>query len=254
LPNARGDRRSGGARRADILAAMKSQPEKRSPAEPGSVIVWDLPTRLFHWTLVVLILLQFLSGEFGLVPMSWHYWLGYATLALVVFRVLWGLIGSHTSRFASFVRGPGAVLHYARETAAGRHVHVVGHNPVGGWSVLLMLLSILVQSISGLFSSDDLTEAGPLVDRVSEATVAWMTRVHHLNRWLLVLLIVLHVGAVLLHWMIRRDNLVAAMIHGRGRAPSAEDAPHIAPLHRALLLLVISAIAVAFVVTFGGNV
>ncbi len=222
--------------------------------DPNAPIVWDLPTRLFHWSLVALILLQFLSGEFGLIPMSWHYWLGYATLALVVFRVLWGFAGSHTSRFASFVRGPGAVLHYARETAAGRHVHVVGHNPVGGWSVLLILLSIFVQSISGLFSSDDLTETGPLVDRVSDATVEWMTRVHHLNRWLLVLLIVLHVGAVVMHWAIRRDNLVAAMIHGRGRAASDNDAPHMAPLHRALVLLVISAIAVAFVVTFGGNV
>lgn len=223
-------------------------------SDPNAPIVWDLPTRLFHWTLVALILLQFLSGEFGLIPMAWHYWLGYATLALVVFRVLWGFAGSHTSRFASFVRGPGAVLHYARETAAGRHVHVIGHNPVGGWSVVLMLLSILVQSITGLFSSDDLTETGPLVDRVSDATVEWMTRVHHLNRWLLVLLIVLHVGAVLMHWVMRRDNLVAAMIHGRGRAAGENDAPRMAPLHRALLLLVISAIAVAFVVTFGGNV
>jgi cytochrome b len=223
-------------------------------SDPNAPIVWDLPTRLFHWTLVALILLQFLSGDFGLIPMSWHYWVGYATLALVVFRVLWGFAGSHTSRFASFLRGPGAVAHYARETAAGRHVQVIGHNPVGGWSVLLMLLSILAQSITGLFSSDDLEEAGPLVDRVSEATVEWMTRVHHLNRWLLVLLIVLHVGAVLMHWVIRRDNLVAAMIHGRGRVSAQDEAPRIAPLHRALLLLVISAIAVAFIVTFGGNV
>ncbi|MET0230867.1 MAG: cytochrome b/b6 domain-containing protein [Rhodanobacteraceae bacterium] len=222
--------------------------------DPNAPIVWDLPTRLFHWTLAALILLQFLSGEFGLIPMAWHYWLGYATLALVVFRVLWGFAGSHTSRFASFLRGPRAVVHYARETAAGRHVNVIGHNPVGGWSVLLMLLSVLVQSITGLFSSDDIEEAGPLVERVSGATVDWMTRVHHLNRWLLVLLIVLHVGAVLMHWVMRRDNLVAAMIHGRGRVSPEHETPRMAPLHRALLLLVVSAIAVAFVVTFGGNV
>lgn len=221
--------------------------------DEASVTVWDLPTRLFHWALVLLILAQFLSGEFGLLPMAWHYWLGYATLALVVFRVLWGFAGSHTSRFASFVRGPGAVVQYARETAAGRHVPVVGHNPLGGWSVVLMILSLLVQSITGLFSSDDLTESGPLVDRVSDATVEWMTRVHHLNRWLLLLLIVLHVGAVLLHWAIRRDNLVGAMIHGKSRHGEG-DAPRMAPLHRALLLLIVSAIAVAFVVTFGGNV
>ena len=117
-----------------------------------------------------------------------------------------------------------------------------------------MLLSILVQSVSGLFSSDDITETGPLVDRVSDATVALMTRVHHLNRWVLVVLIVLHVGAVLMHWTARRDNLVAAMIHGRSRVNHEGAAPRMAPLHRALLLLIVSAIAVAFVVTFGGNV
>ena len=213
-------------------------------------IVWDLPTRLFHWTLVLLILAQYLSGEFGLIPMAWHYWLGYATLALVVFRVLWGFLGSATSRFASFVRGPGAVVRYVREIAAGRHVSIVGHNPLGGWSVLLMLASVLVQSISGLFSSDDITETGPLADRVSDATVEWMTRVHHLNRWVLALLIALHVIAVLMHWVIRRDNLVAAMVHGRGRA--AHDSASVVSVWRAVLLLAISAIAVALVVAFGG--
>jgi cytochrome b len=220
--------------------------------EPAATTVWDLPTRLFHWTLVILILLQYLSGKFELLPMEWHFWLGYVTLALVVFRVLWGFAGSQTSRFAAFVRGPRAVLHYARETAAGRHVDVVGHNPLGGWSVLLLLASILVQSVTGLFSSDDLTETGPLAGRVSEATVKWMTHLHHLNQSVLLLLIALHVGAVLLHWVIRRDNLIAAMIHGKSR--HSGEAPRIAPWHRALLLLAISAIAVAFVVTFGGNV
>ncbi|HVT31206.1 MAG TPA: cytochrome b/b6 domain-containing protein [Rhodanobacteraceae bacterium] len=220
--------------------------------EPASTIVWDFPTRLFHWTLVVLILLQYLSGEFGLIPMAWHYWLGYATLALVVFRVLWGFLGSTTSRFASFVRGPGAVLRYVRTIAAGRDVRAVGHNPLGGWSVLLMLASVIVQSVSGLFATDDLTETGPLADRVSDATVEWMTRAHHLNRWLLALLIALHVVAVLMHWVIRRDNLVAAMVHGRGRA-GTDDRVRIAPAWRAILLFAISAIAVALVVTLGAG-
>jgi cytochrome b len=222
------------------------------PTEPPSTIVWDLPTRLFHWTLVVLILLQYLSGEFDLIPMAWHYWLGYATLALVLFRLLWGFLGSTTSRFASFVRGPRAVLSYVRAIAAGREVRVIGHNPLGGWSVVLMLASVAVQSVSGLFSTDDLTETGPLADRVSDATVEWMTRVHHLNRWVLVLLIALHIVAVLMHWVIRRDNLLAAMVHGRGRAGS-DERTRIAPAWRAIVLLAISAIAVALVVTLGAG-
>jgi cytochrome b len=220
------------------------------PTDSSATTVWDLPTRFFHWALVALILLQFLSGEFGLIPMEWHYWLGYATLALVVFRVLWGFFGSQTSRFVSFVRGPGAVLRYVRETAAGRHVERVGHNPLGGWSVLLMLASVLVQSVSGLFASDDIMETGPLAGRVSDAAVEWMTRVHHLNRWLLVLLIGLHVTAVLMHWVIRRDNLVAAMLHGRGRA---DGRVALAPLGRALLLLAVSVAAVALVVMLGDS-
>jgi cytochrome b len=205
-------------------------------AESNPVIVWDLPTRLFHWTLVVLILLQYLSGEFGLLSMEWHYWLGYATLALVVFRVSWGFAGSHTSRFAAFVRGPSAVARYAAGSLRGRAVEVIGHNPLGGWSVLLMLMSIAVQSVSGLFSSDDLTESGPFAAHVSDATVKWMTRIHNFNRYVLLLLIVLHVTAVLLHWVMRHENLV--------RVVSA---------WRALLLLVLSAVAVGLLIAWGGD-
>jgi len=220
-------------------------------SEHDPIIVWDLPTRLFHWTLVVLILLQYLSGEFGLLPMEWHYWLGYATLALVVFRVLWGFTGSRTSRFAAFVRGPATVARYAIDSLHGRAAHVVGHNPLGGWSVLLMLASVLVQSVSGLFASDDLVESGPFAASVSDATMQLMTRVHNVNRYVLLLLIVLHVCAVLLHWAMRHENLVAPMLHGRGPGDGSEPM-RIASVGRAIVLLVVSAIVVALVVIWGG--
>ena len=219
--------------------------------EHDPIIVWDLPTRLFHWTLVVLILLQYLSGEFGLLPMEWHYWLGYATLALVVFRVLWGFAGSRTSRFTAFVRSPATVARYAIDSLRGRASDVVGHNPIGGWSVLLMLASVLVQSISGLFASDDLTEAGPLAARVSDATVAWMTRVHNVNRYVLLLLITLHVAAVLLHWAMRHENLVAPMLHGR-RSGDGSAPMRVVSAWRALAFLILSAVTVAIVVIWGG--
>jgi len=221
-------------------------------AESNPVIVWDLPTRLFHWTLVVLILLQYLSGEFGLLSMEWHYWLGYATLALIVFRVSWGFAGSHTSRFAAFVRGPSAVARYAAGSLRGRAVEVIGHNPLGGWSVLLMLMSIAVQSVSGLFSSDDLTETGPFAAHVSDATVKWMTRIHNFNRYVLLLLIVLHVTAVLLHWVMRHENLVAPMLHGRGRSDAANPM-RVISAWRALVLLVLSAVAVGLLIAWGGD-
>jgi len=218
---------------------------------PEPIIVWDLPTRLFHWTLVVLITLQYLSGEFGLLSMEWHYWLGYATLALIVFRVLWGFAGSQTSRFSAFVRGPREVVRYARASLHGRADAIVGHNPLGGWSVLLMLTSIVVQSVSGLFSSDDLVESGPFAAQVSDATIKWMTRIHNINRYVLLLLIVLHITAVLLHWAMRRENLVAPMLHGRGRDDRANPI-RVVSAWRALALLILSAVAVGMLIVWSG--
>ena len=208
-----------------------------------SMRVWDLPTRLFHWALVALIALQYASGEFGWLPMQWHYWLGYATLALIVFRVLWGFLGSETSRFGAFVRTPCAVFRYMRDAWRGTAVRRPGHNPLGGWSVLLMLGLVALQAISGLFSSDDIMEEGPLVAQASAATVEWMTRIHVYNRYALVLLIALHVGAVLLHRLIARDNLVAPMLHGRARFAQARALRFVSSW-RALALLALSAFAV----------
>ena len=220
--------------------------------ERTPIIVWDLPTRLFHWALVILIVLQYLSGEFELLPMEWHYRFGYATLALILFRVLWGFLGSRTSRFTDFVRGPVTVVRYAIDSFRARVRPIAGHNPLGGWSVLLMLLSVAVQSVSGLFASDDLTESGLLASRVSDATVKWMTRIHSVNRWVLLLLIAAHVTAVAMHWLIRHDNLVAGMWHGRRTIEEAAPMG-VAPLGRALALLIVSVVAVGLLVIWGGD-
>ena len=216
----------------------------------GSIRVWDLPTRLFHWALVVLIAVQYASGEFGWLSMEWHFRLGYATLALVVFRVLWGFAGSQTSRFVDFVRGPRTVTRYVAAALRGDVAHAPGHNPLGGWSVVLMLASVALQAITGLFSSDDISEDGPLVARASQATVSWMTSVHHLNRYALLLLIALHVGAVLLHGLLRNDNLVAPMLHGRARFERARALRFVSSW-RALALSLLSAGMVWALVAWG---
>lgn len=218
--------------------------------EPAPVTVWDLATRLFHWALVVLILLQYLTGEFGLLSMDWHFRLGYATLALILFRVLWGFFGSSTSRFSHFLRGPAVVWRYTIALMQGRVHGEIGHNPLGGWSVLLMLASVALQAVTGLFSTDDLDAIAPLAARVSDETVKWMTRVHHWNRYVLLLLIVLHLGAVLAHWVWRRDNLVAPMLHGRKRIEAATPMRGVSPWI-ALALLAVSAGVVWGVVAWG---
>jgi cytochrome b len=176
--------------------------------------VWDLPTRLFHWLLVALIGAQYASGEYHLLSLRWHFWLGYATLALLVFRLLWGLVGSQTSRFDDFVRSPFAVVRYLIASARGNEEHSIGHNPLGGWAVLALLSSSLLQAVSGLFTSDDVDEAGPLAERVPSLWVARFSAIHGWNRYLLLALIGGHVIAVLLHFARRNDDLITPMLHG----------------------------------------
>ncbi|HZW50719.1 MAG TPA: cytochrome b/b6 domain-containing protein, partial [Rudaea sp.] len=141
----------------------------------GFIRVWDLPTRAFHWMLAVLIALQYATGEFHFLDMRWHFWFGYATLVLIAFRVLWGFLGSQTSRFADFLRGPAAVWRYLRSQSSTNLQTRVGHNPLGGWSVIALLASVSVQSVSGLFASDEIDTDGPFVAHASDATVKLMT-------------------------------------------------------------------------------
>ncbi|MHB8447509.1 MAG: cytochrome b/b6 domain-containing protein [Rudaea sp.] len=213
--------------------------------------VWDLPTRLFHWALALLIALQYATGEFDLLDMHWHFWFGYATLALIAFRVLWGFCGSQTSRFGDFVRGPRAVLSYLRAQMSTNPQRSIGHNPLGGWSVLALLGSVAVQAVSGLFSSDDIDTDGPLVAHVSDRIVKLMTRVHHWNQNLLLVLIGLHIVAVLLYLLLKRDNLVAPMITGVKRVMRTREL-RFANLWLAIALFALCAAAVALLVWCSG--
>jgi len=217
----------------------------------AAVRVWDLPTRLFHWLLVVLVCLQYASGKFGLFDMRWHFLIGYATLGLIVFRVSWGLVGSQTSRFSDFVRGPVAVARYVRELFATRRPLGIGHNPLGGWSVLALLLCLAGQAVTGPFASDDVDTDGPLVALVSQHTVRLMTRLHHWGEIVLALLIGLHVVAVLLYLLLRRENLIGPMLTGLRR--SADPRPlRFASPWLALALLALCATLVAVLATVGG--
>ena len=215
------------------------------------VRIWDAPTRLFHWLLALLILAQYLTGEFDLVEdMRWHFWGGYATLTLIVFRVLWGMFGSQTSRFGEFVRGPTAVTAYVRNRFSSAQVKV-GHNPLGGWSVVALLLVLAAQCVTGLFASDDLDNAGVLAAHVSGRTVKLMTHWHHLTQDVLLVLIAIHIAAVLLYLLLRHENLITPMLSGRRRL--ADHVPlRFASAWRALALLLVSAAAVLGMVWYAG--
>jgi cytochrome b len=221
----------------------------------GDVRVWDLPTRLFHWALVVLVLASYLTGEFWRgIDMSWHMWSGYAILALVLFRLLWGAFGTRHARFADFVRGPARISGYLRDLLRGRAAVYSGHNPLGGLSVLAFLAVLLVQAGSGLFASDDIFVEGPLAGLVSSATVDLMTSVHHFTFDLLIGLVALHLAAVAFYEGARGQRLVRGMVTGRKpRAAREVDHARAAPsvplaTLRGAGLLAVSAGAVAALV------
>ena len=214
------------------------------------VRVWDLPTRLFHWALVALVALLFATAEFHWLSMQWHARFGYATLVLLLFRIAWGFAGSQTSRFADFVRGPVAVARYVKALVSGHAPPAIGHNALGGWSVLAMLALLLAQTVSGLFASDGIDTDGPFVEAASDAVVKWMTRLHHLGETVLLLVIALHVVAVLLHWLLHRDNLIVPMFSGR-KAVAAAPPLRFAGGWRALVLLAVAIAAVALLSWFG---
>jgi cytochrome b len=213
-----------------------------------NVRVWDLPTRLFHWLLVVLIALQYATAEFHVLDMEWHFRFGYATLALIVFRLLWGIFGSQTSRFATFVRGPSTVLRHTASLWSNKAVTSVGHNPLGGWSVLVLLASVLLQAVSGLFASDGIDTQGPLSDRLTTAAVKMWTRIHVWNQNVLLILIALHVLAIGLYYVLRNENLLGPMISGR---KAAETVPlRFVGIVRAFVLLVVAVAAVTALVVW----
>lgn len=209
------------------------------PAATG-VRVWDLPTRLFHWALVVLIAISWWSAENG--AMDWHLRSGLAVLALIVFRLLWGLFGGSTARFAAFVRGPGAVIAYVRGEGGPTRP---GHNPLGGYSVLALLAVLAVQVATGLFATDvDGLDSGPLSFLVSFDQGRAAAEVHEVAFNLLMALAAIHVAAIAFYLFVRRRNLVRPMVTGRDAAlGGSEGTLREAPLWR---LLVAVAVAAAF--------
>ncbi len=179
-----------------------------------SIQVWDIPTRIFHWILVGLVIFSFITGKIGLTAMRYHEWSGFAILVLVVFRLVWGFIGGQQSRFSDFIKGPAAVIRYALSLLRKDSKRHVGHNPLGGWSILAMLISLLIQVGTGLFANDDILTEGPLYALVSKQTSDWLTGVHLLNQKVLMVLVAIHICAVMFYLIAKRENLMKPMING----------------------------------------
>jgi len=184
-----------------------------------AVRTWDLPVRIFHWLLVALFAAQLYSGKTGGNAMTWHLYGGYAVLTLVLFRVLWGFVGGSHARFADFVAGPAAATRFAKQLFSPAPAHFVGHNPLGGWTVLAFLASFAVQAGTGLFANDDIATEGPLAALISKEVSDRLTSVHKWNLKLLLGLVALHLAAVLYHRFAKKEDLIRAMFTGVKHVP-----------------------------------
>jgi cytochrome b len=207
--------------------------------------VWDLPTRVFHWALALCIVGLVVTGEVAGDAMVWHFRLGYATLTLIVFRFVWGIVGGYWSRFSTFLVSPISILRYLR----GQHTPTdnVGHNPLGALSVMALLFFTLAQATAGLMSDDEIAATGPLVSKIPGEWVTVATFLHtEVTKFILIALVVLHVSAVLWYLFKRNSNLVAPMLSGDktldADVPSSCDNAQTRLL--ALVILITSALAV----------
>jgi cytochrome b len=217
------------------------------PPEPSAVRIWDLPTRIFHWLLALLVVASIVTAHVGGSAMAWHLCSGYAVFALLVFRVVWGFAGGRWSRFAAFLHAPSTTWRYVRGASLPHEHHGVGHNPLGGWSVVLLLVVLAAQVATGLVADDEIATNGPLFRFVSSATSSLATHWHrNVGQWAIVALASLHVMAVLFYLLKRRQNLIAPMLHGDKRL--APDVPAAIDTARSRLLALAIAAACALLV------
>ncbi len=221
----------------------------------SKIRIWDLPTRIFHWSLAAGVIGSVVTAKIGGNAMVWHFRFGYLILTLLVFRFVWGLVGGHWSRFATFIYSPATLLRYLRGHARPEEHLDVGHSPLGAGSVFALLAILTLQVGTGLFADDEIANAGPLVRFVSSATSSLASGWHkNFGQWLIIALVVLHLGAIAFYRFRRGRDLVRPMLTGdkmlAGRVPASADGAG----HRgmALMLIALCAAVVGWLVSLGG--
>jgi len=203
------------------------------------VPVWDAPTRLFHWLVVVLIAACYVT--FRLNWMDWHAWAGEAVLALLLFRLLWGLFGSDTARFSRFLASPAAACRHLAHLHRREPDIGVGHNPAGGWMVIVMIGILLGQTLTGLYENNDIADEGPFTELVPAHVADLITDLHRILWNALLAAIALHLLAIVTYAVVKRHNLLHPMVTGHKRLPEHVPAPRIANWRRAVVLLAVAA-------------
>jgi cytochrome b len=212
------------------------------------VLVWDLATRLFHWLTVALVIACYVTWRMNW--MDWHSWAGEALLALVLFRLLWAFFGSETARFGSFLASPRAAAGYLRRVMRREPDRQIGHNPIGGWMVLLLLALLLAEALTGIYVANDVADEGPLTEIVPSTIANFITDLHAYFWNVLLAAAILHVVAVLLYLTVIRHDLVTPMITGWKTLPQDTKPPLLASAVRAAFLLACSALAAFVLATY----
>ena len=212
--------------------------------------VWDLPIRLFHWLLVFCIAGSLISVNLGGNAIQWHARFGYCILTLLVFRIIWGFIGSTHARFASFFPTRQGLLNYLQ----GQGPQYLGHNPLGALSVFALLFALSIQVSTGLFVDDEIAFQGPFAKYVSNSTVSLLSRIHDANQVVIYTLIAIHIAAIIYYKKYKGKNLVKPMLDGDKEIDPSEEANYLPSdlgraskdggLQRGLALFLLSVIAV----------
>lgn len=218
-----------------------------------TVRIWDLPVRLFHWALAASVIALVVTAKVGGNAMEWHFRLGYVVLALLVFRIVWGLVGGQWSRFTSFLYSPGRLVRYLKGSAHPEDG--IGHSPLGALSVFGLLAVLIAQVATGLLSDDEIAFAGPLTRFVSNAVVGQATSYHkEIGQYLVIGLVVLHLLAIAFYVLVRRQRIVRPMVHGDKdlAAPAAPSRDDLASRVVALVVLAASAALAWWVSTLAG--
>jgi len=217
----------------------------RQPALLLPMRVWDLPTRIFHWSLVVLLPCSYVSMRLNL--MGLHMALGHTVLALVLWRWVWGFLGSDTARFGKFLASPRQAVRHLLRLRVREPDSEPGHNAAGGWMVLLMLVLLTVQVGAGLCANDGGATEGPLAKYVGATWSDRLSLVHEINFRLILAAVALHVAAICVYTYVKRHSLVRPMLTGKKRLPAAMRAPRMASPLLALAVLIVAAALSAFV-------
>jgi cytochrome b len=198
-----------------------------------TVLVWDWPVRLFHWSAAALLPALYLTWRWNW--MEWHALAGDALLALLLFRLLWGVFGSDSARFAAFLTSPlAAVRHLAHLSRSQPDIHA-GHNPAGGWMVAAMLALLLAETLTGLYVLNDVANEGPFTELIPAGIANAIAALHAILWNILLALVALHVLAILSYAAVLRQDLVRPMLTGRKRLPASVRGPGIASSALALL-------------------